>query len=93
MVVAQIIEIQIGLHLDNRLLYPDEPCESPGHRRISEAPRPRAAISALFRLLDLPHIYNRNRGHILHVEGSGEEAWVKKSEKEKGRIPCLSQQW
>lgn len=70
MVVAEIIEIQIGLHLDHRLLYPDEPCKSSDHRRISDPLRPRAAISALFRLLDLHHIHNRNCRDIFYVEGS-----------------------
>jgi hypothetical protein len=69
-VVAQIIEIQIGLHLDRYLLYPHEPSKFQGHCQIGTSLRPRAAISALFRLLGLPHIYNRNRGDIFHVEGS-----------------------
>lgn len=74
MVVAEIIEIQIGLHLDRHLLYPHEPSKFQGHRQIGASLRPRAAISALFRLRDLHHIYNRDCRDIFYVEGFCKES-------------------
>ena len=72
--VAQIIEIQIGLHLDDCLLYPHEPCKSQDHRQIRFPPRPRAAIFALLRLLDLPHIHDSDCRDIFCVEGFYKES-------------------
>ena len=84
MVVAEIIEIQIGLHLDRHLLYPHEPSEFQGHRQIGVPLRLRVTISALFRLLDLRDIYNRNCRYLFYVEGSCQKTRVKNLEKKRG---------
>jgi hypothetical protein len=83
-VVAEVMEIQVGLHLDPYLLCPHEPSEFQGHCQIGASLCPRAAISALLRLLDLLDIHNRDCGYLFYVEGFRQKDRVKKFKKEKG---------